>query len=551
MSLSAPVRLPENRGPAAHQRPSDPAVTSHESSEKVRGETGMLRLRKLLLYVVTALFMAVSLASAQPNSEVIIAIAGDPPGGDPHKSRGALGGHILFNLHAGLIELSGDMERITPMLASSWEQTGPLEWRFVLREGLEFHNGEPFNAQAVVYSFERLMDPNAIRLNSDFRDVASLEADGDYAVVVKLESPMPGFLPIFAGFHIVPPEYTASVSEEDFARNPVGIGPYRFVQWSAGQPFVLEAFDGYWAGKPAVERLVYRPIPEASTRLAELMAGTIDIIATPSYDDLAQIESNPNTRVESAPGRRTVFLNMDHLAGLEPLQNKLVRQAIAHAVDRQLIIDALLAGYGDPLATIWRSDMDGFDASLEPYAYDPERSKELLAEAGYADGFDLRMLTSEIVINKGLEVAEAVASMLTDVGIRTEVVVVPDQVRRNMYIGNINRDNLQVGEVEPMWLANWGAAVPDAANPMLGFLHSEGTSSFHRVPEFDAMVERFAGEGDATVRAELAKELQAYLYEELPVVPLFLQSNLYGVSERLDWLARKDEYILGLDITVR
>ncbi len=511
----------------------------------------LVRFTRFLLIALSALLVFGASAFGQDSSEVIIAIAGDPPGGDPHKSRGALGGHILFNLHAGLVELTGDMESILPMLAHSWTQTSDLEWRFELREGLQFHNGEPFNAEAVVYSFERLMDPNAIRLNSDFRDFNSVVAEDEYTVVVKLDRPVPGFLPIFSGFHIVPPVYTESVSEEEYARNPVGIGPYKFVSWSAGQPFVLEAFDGYWAGRPSVDRLVYRPIPEASTRLAELLAGTVDIIATPSYDDLAQIQANPDTRVEAAPGRRTVFLNMDHLAGIEPLKDKRVRQAIAYAVDRQLLIDALLAGYGDPLATIWRSDMDGYDASLEPYPYDPDKAQELLREAGYEDGFDLRILTSEIVINKGLEVAEAVAAMLTDVGIRTEVVVVPDQVRRNMYIGNINRDNLQVGEVEPMWLANWGASVPDGANPLLGFLHSQGTSSFYRVPAFDAMIEEFAAEAEPVVRRELAKVIQAYLYDELPVVALFLQANLYGVNERLEWSARKDEYILGLDIAIR
>ncbi len=518
---------------------------------RTKGESMLVRFTRFLLIALSALLVFGASAFGQDSSEVIIAIAGDPPGGDPHKSRGALGGHILFNLHAGLVELTGDMESILPMLAHSWTQTSDLEWRFELREGLQFHNGEPFNAEAVVYSFERLMDPNAIRLNSDFRDFNSVVAEDEYTVVVKLDRPVPGFLPIFSGFHIVPPVYTESVSEEEYARNPVGIGPYKFVSWSAGQPFVLEAFDGYWAGRPSVDRLVYRPIPEASTRLAELLAGTVDIIATPSYDDLAQIQANPDTRVEAAPGRRTVFLNMDHLAGIEPLKDKRVRQAIAYAVDRQLLIDALLAGYGDPLATIWRSDMDGYDASLEPYPYDPDKAQELLREAGYEDGFDLRILTSEIVINKGLEVAEAVAAMLTDVGIRTEVVVVPDQVRRNMYIGNINRDNLQVGEVEPMWLANWGASVPDGANPLLGFLHSQGTSSFYRVPAFDAMIEEFAAEAEPVVRRELAKVIQAYLYDELPVVALFLQANLYGVNERLEWSARKDEYILGLDIAIR
>lgn len=511
----------------------------------------MRKVRSLLLILLPVALALGGFAAAQGQREVVVGLAGDPPGGDPHKARGAQGGHILFNLHAGLVELSGDMERVSPMLASSWEQLDALTWRFQLREGLAFHNGEPFNAAAVEYSFKRLMDPDAVRLNSDFPNFEAVEAVEDYVVEVRLKAPVPSFLAVLAGFLVVPPQYTSSVSEEQYALNPVGIGPYKFVSWQPGQPFVMEAFDGYWAGRPAVDRLVFRPIPEASTRLAELLAGTVDIIAAPNYDDLKQIDGNAATRVEAAPGRRTVFLNMDHIAGLEPLQDARVRQAIAHAVDRQLLIDTLLGGYGEPLATLWRSDMFGYDPTLEPYAYDPDESARLLSEAGYPDGFAVRMLTSEIVINKGLEVAEAVASMLTDVGIVTEVVVVPDQVRRNMYIANVNRDNLQPGEVEPMWLANWGAGIPDATSALLGLLHTSGTSSFTRIPELDARIDAFASEGDDAVRLGMAHDLQDYLYAEMLQVPLFLQANLYGVNERLDWSARKDEYVLGMDISIR
>ncbi len=511
----------------------------------------MSRVRIAVVSLLVALLSVGAVAVGQSISEVVVGIAGDPPGGDPHKARGAQGGHILHNLHAGLVELSGDMERVTPMLASSWEQIDALTWRFQLREGLSFHNGEPFNAAAVEYSFARLMDPDAVRLNSDFQSFEAVEAVDDYTIEIRLAASVPSFLPVLAGFQVVPPEYTASVTEEQYALNPVGIGAYKFVSWQPGQPFVMEAFDGYWNGRPEVGRLVFRPIPEASTRLAELLAGTVHIIAAPNYDDLAQIDGNSSTRVEAAPGRRTVFLNMDHIAGLEPLQNALVRQAMSHAIDRELLIDALLSGYGEPLATLWRSDMFGYDDAIQPPSFDPDRAVELLAEAGYPDGFQVRMLTSEIVVNKGLEVAEAVAAMLSDVGIVTEVVVVPDQVRRNMYIANVNRDNLQPGEVEPLWLANWGAGIPDASSPLQGLLHTSGTSSFTRIPELDAMIEQFVSEGDEAVRTQLARDLQAYLFEEMLQVPLYTQANLYGVSERLSWQARKDEYVLGVDITIR
>src|SRR5699024_8826321 len=147
-------------------------------------------------------------------------------------------------------------------------------------------------------------------------------------------------------------------------------------------------------------RLVYRPIPEASTRLAELQAGRVDIVTSLTYDASLIIDADPQLRVEPSSGRRTVFLMMDLLNGAEPVQDVRVRQAMSYAIDRQLLIDAILNGYGTPIATFFRPDMFGFDPSLEPYPYDPEKAIELLAEAGYPDGFQIRFATSDGIINK-------------------------------------------------------------------------------------------------------------------------------------------------------
>lgn len=505
------------------------------------------RIFTVLLLALLAMPGMTTLAQSGP-STVTIALTDDPPSGDPHKTRGANGGHLLFNLYDGLVALSGDMMTISPALATSWEQLSTQSWRFTLREGVRFHNGEPFNAEAVKYSIERILDPNAVRFNTDYRQIGEVEIVDEYTVIVNTLTPDPNFLPKLSSLHMMPPVYTASISEEQFSANPVGTGPYKFVEWILGQRLVLEANDDYWGGRPSVDRLVFRPIPEASTRLAELQAGTVDIIVGLNYDAIPLVNANPNLRAVTNSGRRTVFMHMDLFVGIEPLHDVRVRQAMSYAVDRQLIIDAVLNGVGTPLATIFRPDMAGYTADFEPYPYDPERARELLAEAGYADGFDIRFMTSDGILNKGVEVAEAIGAMLGDVGIRTEILPVALQVMRDMYIGNPDPAG---GNVEPLFMFNYGAPTPDATSPLRALIGTGGIETFMYDPEFDELIDQYASEMNPEVRNAVAYRIQEKLYNEVPLIALYLQLDVYGVNERLEWNARKDEYVLGKDMTIR
>lgn len=509
-----------------------------------------MRRKNLTTFAILALLAVGGLAWAQGDapSTVTIALTDDPPSGDPHKTRGANGGHLLFNLYDGLVALSGDMMEINPALATSWEKLDDLSWRFTLREGVRFHNGEPFTAAAVKYSIERLLDPNAVRFNTDYQQLGEVEVVDDYTVIIHTKYPDPNFLPKMASLHMVPPEYTSSISEEQFSANPVGTGPYRFVSWTLGQQLVLEANDDYWGGRPSVDRLVFRPIPESSTRLAELQAGTVDIIVGLNYDAIPLVTADPDLRVEANTGRRTVFMHMDLFVGIEPLHDPRVRQAMSYAIDRQLLIDSVLNGYGTPLATIFRPDMAGYSPDFEPYPYDPERARQLLAEAGYPDGFEVRFMTSDGIINKGVEVAEALGAMLGEVGIRTVILPVALQVMRDMYIGNPDPAG---GNVEPLFMFNYGAPTPDATSPLRALIGTGGIETFMYDPEFDDLIDQYASEMDVERRNAIAYRIQEKLYNELPLIALYLQLDTYGVNERLDWKARKDEYVLGKDISLR
>ncbi|HET9028129.1 MAG TPA: ABC transporter substrate-binding protein [Trueperaceae bacterium] len=509
-----------------------------------------MRRNSFILTLLATLLLLGSVAHAQGTepTTVTIALTDDPPSGDPHKTRGANGGHLLFNLFDGLVALSGDMTTIMPALATSWEQVDDLTWSFTLREGVKFHNGEPFTAAAVQYSITRILDPNAVRFNTDYKQIGEVDVVDDYHVIIHTKVPDPNFIAKMAGLHIVPPVYTASVSEEEFGSHPIGTGPYHLVEWTLGQRLVLEANDDYWNGRPTVDRLVFRPIPEASTRLAELQAGTVDLIVGLNYDAIPLLDADPNLRVEANTGRRTVIMHMDLLNGAKPLQDVRVRQAMSYAIDRQLLIDSVLNGYGTPLATIFRPDMAGYSADFQPYPYDPERARELLAEAGYPDGFSIRFMTSDGIVTKGVEVAEALGAMLGDVGIKVDVLPVALQVMRDMYIGNPEPAS---GKVEPLFMFNYGAPTPDATSPLKALVQTGGIEAFYNDPTMNALIDEYASEMNPTTRASVAHDIQEKLYNDLPIIALYLQLDTYGVSERLNWTARKDEYVLGKDISIR
>lgn len=479
--------------------------------------------------------------------EVVIAQNSDPQTLDPQKPGGQTGGNLAFNIFDGLTIQSQDMKEVMPGLATEWRAVDDLTWEFKLRQGVKFHNGEDFNAEAVKYTVDRLKMPDAVRITYSFGTVEGAEVVDEYTVRIKTKTPDP-LLPAKAfGLHIIPPKYDSEVGEEEFGKKPIGTGPYKLVENTPNQQIVLEAFDDYWGGRPEVDRLVFKPVPEVSTRVAELMAGTADIILNVAPENIADIEGNSDLRVVSVPGKRVPYVGLDLLPdGPDFLKDKRVRQALNYAIDVDGIIEAILSGYGDRVATIYRPDFVGYDPDLKPYPYDPEKAKALLAEAGYKEGdITLKITTSSETTNKGIEVAEAIAGMLQEVGINAEANVLAEQAIRDMYIGG-----QEAHKGDAMWLWNWGSREPDADSALRGFLHSSGITSYVRDEKLDKMIEEAGSSMDVNKRIELHQEIQKYIYEECPVIFLYVSHDIYGVNNRIDWTPRRDQYVLGAEIKV-
>ena len=377
-------------------------------------------------------------------------------------------------------------------------------------------------------------------------DVEAIVVD-DYTVQLVTSEPEPLLPAKVFGLHILPPVYTEEVGEEEFGQHPVGTGAYKLAEFTPNQRVVLEANEDYWDGKPEVDSVTFRPVAEASTRLAELLTGEADIVMDISPEDIETVDADENVHVVAVNSKRVPFLGLDLMAdGPEFLKDIRVRQALNYAVDAEGIIETILSGYATRVATIYRTDFTGYDETLEPYPYDPAKAVELLTEAGYGEGdISLKITGNGEIIPKGDEVAEAVTGMLQAVGINAEVNPQSYQGIRDMYIGG---QEAHLGDA--MWVWNWGSREPDADSPLSGFLHSDGISSYYRDETLDAMIEDARSTVDMEERAEKHKAIQAYIFEQAPVVFLYDSMDIYGVSNSIDWTPRRDQYVLGVEMAV-
>ncbi|MDI9470187.1 MAG: ABC transporter substrate-binding protein [Bacillota bacterium] len=356
-----------------------------------------------------------------PGSEVVVAVTQEPDFLDPYLAEAAGTKEILYNLFDGLVRLEPDGS-LSPALAVSWEMSDDaMAYSFVIREGVKFHNGAAMTLDDVVYSLERaagLGAEDATALVPQLGAIASVTADAaKYSVTTTLKAPDPDLLAFFTTA-ILPRGY------EKQAEHPIGTGPYRFVSYETQQRILLRANPDYFVpGRPSIESVEFRIVPNADSAMVDLEAGRIDVFPYLTPDSAKQVED----RFQLIESRS----NMVHLLALNnarpPLDQRDVREALRLAIDKPGILDLVTGGYGSPITSgmspamgaAWNADIRDGDAAPDP-AGDPDRARELLAAAGYPDGFELTIsVPSNYVIH--VRTAEVIAEQLREVGIIAKI----------------------------------------------------------------------------------------------------------------------------------
>jgi peptide/nickel transport system substrate-binding protein len=461
-------------------------------------------------------------SAAPAKDTLIVAQEADAGTLDPQKQGKMPDMNILINMFDTLVTRDANNE-LAPGLAVEWRAVDDLTWEFKLRQGVTFHNGEPFNAEAVKFSIERLNNPDTKSPIVELKTVQEVKVIDEYTVHLITSAPdpiLPNKTVLFGGV-MVPPKYIQEKGDDHFAMNPVGTGPYKFVSWTKDSEVVMEANENYWGGAPFFKKLVFKIIPNTSNMAASLRTGEIDIAANIRAEVAVQVQGQPDIEVVSAPGIRTYYVVLDTIADT-PLKNKLVRQAINHAVDVNTIIATVLEGHAERAATIVPRQNFGYDPSIEPYAFDLDKAKALMAEAGYPNGFTIDFDANSL----DADIVQVIAAQLEQIGIKANI---------NLMDNATLIANITAKEASPMYYMGNTGWTMDAMSNFQSYIRSDRRYNRWHNPEADALVDIEETTIDPKVRQEAITKIQQLLKEEAPFLFLYQTNNLYGMRANIDW----------------
>ena len=487
----------------------------------------MFKNKKVSLLLITVLVLSLTLAGCgggssrtrADKSTLIVAQGADAPTLDPHGTNDQPASRVSKQIYNSLIFATPDME-LEPALAKSWESIDPLTWEFKLEEGVKFHNGEELKASDVKFTFERMLKSEQVA--HILGPVVEIEVVDDYTVRLITSEP---FAPLLS--HLT--HTAASILNEkavtelgqDYGQNPVGTGPFKFDNWQSGDRITLKRNDDYFQGASEIETLVFRNIPEGTNRTVGLETGEVDIAYDIEPVDKAKVVDNENLILVEEASFQSQYLGYN--VEKAPFTDKKVRQAINYAVDVQEIIDVVLEGAGELSTGPLTDAIFGANSDLKGYEYNPEKAKELLAEAGYADGFETTIWTNDSPVRA--TIAEIVQAQLKEVGIESRV----ETVEWSKYL-----EATGAGEHD-MFILGWTTVTGDADYGLYALYHSSqqggaGNRTFFGNDRVDELLDVGKTEPDQAKRIEAYKEAQEIIVDEAPQLFLYFSTDNVGMQ---------------------
>ena len=428
--------------------------------------------------------------------------------------------------------------RIAGRVAKSWEAVTPTTWQFALQPGIKFQNGDPLTAADVKASLDRILDQNFKSPQyGNYSAIQEVRATAPLTVQIVTAKPYPALLAQLVNLSIVPAKYLKEQGDAQFNQHPVGSGPYAFVSWAKGDVVTLRANASYWRGRPFFDTVRFHAVPEPATRVADLAAGTADLIVALTPDSVAQIKGNPSLAVLSGPTERVAYLAFNALGG-GPTSKREVRQAIAYALNDRELITSLLAGQARKLNGLLTPQHLGYDPNLPGFAYDPARAKARLGEAGYGSGVTLTFTTSPQYDQR---VIQAIQGELAGAGINAKL----QSYDFGTYLRRIQGPQHDWGDVR---YGQWSCACLDADGVLYPLFHSGSIWSSYSNPAFDKAVDDGRVTLDSRARTRLYAAAQNILQTDVPAVALWQVYALYGARKDLVWKPTPDEQMFLFDM---
>ena len=467
-------------------------------------------------------------ATAETRTLVVVQSA-EPVGLDAMQNNLQHSLNVAFNIEDRLFEPLED-GGVAPGLAERWEFPNDRTLVVKLKPGLTFHNGEPVNAEAVRFSFNRLTDPKLASPHAGrMGQIESVRVVDDLTVEFKTVAPFAPILHLMSYYlPILPPVATTATGKDEFNRAPIGAGPYKLESWERGGDIVLTAFSGYWGDAPAYDRVIFRTIPEESARVATFRAGEANVVEGISVRSQNSIERSGRGILTDSMGVMP-YVGLNTLEG--PLADQRVRQAVNYAVNRQLINKALFNGRGILAAGPISPRTFGADLSLQPYPYDMAKARALLADAGYPNGFNTTLSYPTNITQVG-EQAQAIAADLEKVGIRVKLEPLDRAV---MWEGYTAR--------KYQMFIYWWDDNPEPDRYMYTLFNSASRDYYYKNPRTDALLNLGRSTLDRDERAKIYKEIDRTLYAEAPWLFLYIVPETYAVSKDVSYTGRRDGFL--------
>lgn len=485
-----------------------------------------------------------AVAESSDSKTLVIANGQDIVSFDIHDHNNTSTEAVHVNMFNYLVKNGGD-EGFIPDLAESWENIDDHTWSFKLKEGVKFHNGDELTAEDVKFTLERVARDEALREYGQYKQIKEVVVKSDYEFDIVTENPEPILLNRLSrlGSGILPKNYIETEGWDVFLENPVGTGPYKLKEWKKDDRIVLEPFADYFGEAAKWEEVVFRSIPEDSTRVSELLTGGVDIAVNIPPTDFERIEETENVSVLEAESQRVMLLIL-RTQGDYATADPLVREAIDLAIDKQAIVDSLLEGAGTVTRTRVTPGNGGANEDLYGQTlYDPERAKELLAEAGYADGVNIKISAPNGRYLKDKETVELMAAMLAEVGITAEL----EFLEWSAY--STKRSDRSFDDIH---FIGFGNSMFDASNALVSLTKEQavGETDYDN-PEADELIKAAMQNMDPEERTKQYQKAQELIAEDRPHIYLYQVKGIYGVNERINFEPRLDEMFYVDDITLR
>lgn len=503
-------------------------------------------MNRLLLNGFLLLAIAMLPLSAMAKADLIIATNGPPNSMNPHAFSSNTNLSYMSNFFDGLLQRSPPEGKLSPALAIAWERTGVTTWKFKLRKGVKFHNGNDFDAEDVKFTFTRMKDPKYSQLLNIANSIESIETPDKYTVIFTTKKSVPWFAETMHLSFIVDKESSERREDDDYNTRPVGTGAYKFVEWIKGSYVRMVANEQYWEGAPKYKSVDICPMKEEGY-LAALGEKQVDLVNSVPLKLIDRIKALSHFELIFQAGRRAIYMDIGNKPGT-PFEDLRVRQAIAHAINEEEIIEEVMGGRATLAHQVADIATIGYDKTIQRLPYDPEKAKELLATAGYEDGFEITIAGPNDRYINDEKICEAVAKNLEEVGLKVKL----DTKSKSIFFDELT------GKKHDFYLIGWYDGSFDFGRSAEKLLHSpddtKGMGGYNGAQYSRRDIDRkIIASSSILNRAEREKALQQInrqSVEDVAWIPLHYQQDIFAVikDKEIQFSPRSDRWIVVKEI---